>query len=135
MMIDPGILFAVIFLGALISTFSFIVYWHILHYFLCKEYDDLLFKEPIFNQTELAVYSAWPLSLVRSMGYALLVAMPRFYITKKRFKNLEIDRTNNYLLTLFCKGFLILCALDILFVLAMIIMGIFSYLPGAGQSN
>ena len=76
---------------------------------------------------ELAIYNAWPLSLVRSMGYVLLLAA-NFYSTKRRFKGITIDRSNILLLTLFCKLFLIVLALVILFILFVILWNIQTYI-------
>ena len=68
------------------------------------------------------------------MGYILLLAAPNFYITKKRFKNYSSEFPDAVLPTLFSRIFLLICMLDILFVLGIVVMGVFSYLPGAGQS-
>jgi len=127
-MIDGGTLFIIIFGGSVILTVTFIVLWHILHFILCKKYDDLLFREPYFRLTELAVYGSWPLSLFRSMGYILLLGVPSL-ATKRRFKNVVIDHSKEYLLVLFCKLFLLICVLDIFFLLGMIIGGIVSSFP------
>lgn len=128
MMIDGGTLFAIVFVGSTLLTAFFLVYWHILHFILCKKYDALLFKEPIFNPMELAIYSSWPLSLVRSMAYVLLIAAPDFFITKRRFKELAIDRSSMFLLTFFSKIFLLIVLLDILFVMFIILWSIETYL-------
>ena len=132
MMIDGGTLFIIIFGGSVILTVTFIVLWHMLHFILCKKYDDLLFREPYFRVTELAVYSAWPLSLFRSMGYILLLSVPSL-ATKRRFKNVALDRSNEFFLVIFCKLFLLVCVLDILFVLGVVIGGIVSYFPNASS--
>lgn len=126
MMIDSSTLFIIIFGGSVILTVAFLFLWHVLHFILCKKYDDLLFREPYFRVTEIAVYNAWPLSLFRSMGYALLLGMPSL-ATKRRFKNVVLDRSNEYFLVLFCKLFLLICVLDILFVLGLLMGGIVSF--------
>ena len=128
MMIDGSTLFIIIFGGSVILTVAFLLLWHVLHFILCRKYDDLLFKEPYFRITELAVYNAWPLSLFRSMGYALLLGVPSL-ATKRRFKNVVLDRSNDYFLVLFCKFFLLICLLNILFVLALLIGGVVSSFP------
>ena len=127
-MIDSGTLFSIVFFGLLILTAFYIVLWHILHFILCKKYDDILFREPIFNRMELAIYNSWPLSLVRSMGYVLLLAAPNFYSAKRRFKGVTIDRSNIFLLTLFCRIFLIVLALIVLFILFIILWNIQTYI-------
>lgn len=130
-MIDGGTLFVIVFGGMVILPLITIFLWHILHFILCKKYDDLLFRQPYFRITELAVYSAWPLSLFRSMGYVLLLGVPSL-ATKRRFKNVVLDLSNDFFLVLVCKTFLIILVMSLLFVLAMIIMGIASYFPNAG---
>lgn len=123
MMMDEGTLFIIIFGGSVILTFTFIVIWHVLHIMLCKKYDDLLFRKPYFRKTELEVYSSWPLGLFRSMGYILLLAVPSI-ATKRRFKNVVLDRSNVHYLVLLCKLFLLICVLDILFILGIVIGGV-----------
>jgi hypothetical protein len=130
-MIDNGTLFVIVFGGMVILPIIMIVLWHILHFILCKKYDELLFREPYFRLTELAVYSTWPLSLFRSMGYVLLLGAPSL-ATKRRFKNVVLDLSEELFLVLACKIFLLILVLSLLFVLAMIIMGIASYFPDAG---
>jgi hypothetical protein len=130
-MIDGGTLFVIVFGGMVILPFIMIVLWHMLHFILCKKYDDLLFREPYFRITELAVYSAWPLSLFRSMGYVLLLGAPSL-ATKRRFKNVVLDLSEEFFLVLACKILLLILVLSLLFVLAMIVMGIASYFPDAG---
>jgi len=121
------------FFGLLALTITLVTLLHILHFILCKKYDALLFKEPIFNQTELGVYSVWPFSLFRSTGYILLVGAPKFFVTKRRFKELTIERSNLFLLTFFCRLYLMVLVLDILFLLAICTMGVVSYFPDAGH--
>ena len=131
-MIDTGILFAVIFFGLFILTVTILVFWHILHFILCRKYDAQLFIEPYFRTNELTVYSSWPLSLFRSMAYILLLGVPML-AKKRRFKKVKIDIPKGFLIVFFCKLFLSICILDMVFFLAMIAMGISSYLPNAGQ--
>lgn len=70
-----------------IAIFILIVYWNILHLFLTRKYDPILFRAPYFNSSELGVYSVWPFSLVKTTGYILLITNAPF--AKKRFKGLE----------------------------------------------
>lgn len=113
--------FIIIFGGFVISGLVLIVLWHILHFILCNKFDELLFKEPIFNQMELAIYSSWPLSLVRSMGYILLIGAPGFFITKKRFKDVSITLSNSYILILLSRVLLFDIIVCFLFLLVMLV--------------
>lgn len=125
MMISEEIFFVVFFGGFLFLTAFFIVLWHILHFILSRKYDKILFKDPIFNQMELAIYSSWPLSLVRTMAYILLIAAPNFFITKRRFKEISIERSNVFLQVLLCRIFLLSLLLSLLFLLVMLVSIIF----------
>lgn len=125
MMLDKEDFFVIFFGGFLISTAFFIVLWHILHFILCRKYDEILFKEPTFNQAELAIYNSWPLSLVRSMAYILLIASPDFFITKRRFKEVSIERSNISLQVLSCKIFLSSLLLSLFFLLIILVSVVF----------
>ncbi len=127
-MIDSGTLFVILFVGGLLLAFSMVVLLHILHFILPKKYDALLFKEPIFNKTELTILRIWPYSLIRTTGYILLLTVPNFYITKKRFKDITIDRSNVFLLTLFSRLYLFIAILTVLFGIGLMIMALVGYL-------
>ena len=121
MMIESGTFFIIIFGGIVVLTVFYIVLWHILHFILCKKFDDQLFQEKYFNTNELGIYSVWPFSLVRSMGYILLVAAPNFYITKRRFKDIKIERSGIGLLQLFCWLLILSGILTLVFFLIMFV--------------
>jgi hypothetical protein len=65
------------------------------------------------------------------MGYVLLLGAPSL-ATKRRFKNVVLDLSEEFFLVLACKILLLILVLSLLFVLAMIVMGIASYFPDAG---
>jgi len=71
---------------SIIAIFIHFIYWNILHIYL-KKHDSILFKEPYFSVNELAVYSSWPLSLVKTTAYILLLTNSG--ISKKRFIKLN----------------------------------------------
>lgn len=130
-MIDSGTFFVVLFFGVVLLTFSIVVFLHILHFILTKKYDAVLFKEPIFNKTELIIMRIWPYSLMRTLGYILLLALSKnSRVAKKRFKGVEIDRSNVFLLTLFSRVFLFMLVLTLLFFLIMILWAIYPSLWG-----
>ena len=116
-MFDRSTLALIVIVGLVVLFVAVYTLWHILHFILCKKYDDLLFKQPIFNPSELGIYSVWPFSLTRSMGYILLLAVPNFFITKRRFKDNTIDRSNIFFLILFSRIFLFLLFMFMLFAL------------------
>jgi len=60
----------------------------IMHNILYRKLDSILFRDPFFSSAELALYSAWPLSLVKSAQYMFLITYPNF-LKRKRFKGLE----------------------------------------------
>ena len=55
------------------------------------------------------------------MGYILLVAAPKFYITKRRFKDIKIERSGIGLLRLFCWLFILSGILTLVFFLIMFV--------------
>ena len=115
-------IFIGLFGGAVALALTIVLMWHILHIILCKKYDEILFREPYFRITELTVYSSWPLSLFRSMGYILLLAAPSL-ATKRRFKGVVLDLDKDYFLVFLCKAFLWLVGVSLLFVLIIIVWG------------
>ena len=127
MTIDAGLLFTVLFVGFVLIGFSIIVLWHILHFILCKKFDDQLFREPYFRSNELAVYSDWPLSLFRSMGYILLLGVPKL-AKKRRFKDVNLDRANIGLLVLISRLFLLIGVFGIIFFLVIIFWAVATYM-------
>ncbi len=131
-MIDGGTFFIIMFGGSLILTAVILILWHILHLILCKKYDSLLFKEPHFRFNELAVYSSWPLSLFRSMGYILLIALPTL-ARKRRFKDVKIDFSNGFFIIAICRIFLLICILDIIFIVVIVLMGTIPSLLNTGH--
>jgi len=122
-MINSANIFLVLFMGSIVLAFTTVVLWHILHLILCKKYDKILFREPYFRLTELTVYHSWPLSLLRSMGYILLLGVPTL-AKKRRFKGITLDTSKDFFIVLTCKIFLVLGSLGILFVLILIIWGL-----------
>lgn len=121
-MINSTNVFFGLFFGALAIAITIILLWHILHIILCKKYDELLFKQPYFRPTELAVYSSWPMSLFRSMSYILLIGTPSL-ATKRRFKGVRLELSDSFFLVLICRTFLFLVVLDILLVSTIIVWG------------
>ena len=126
-MIDGGTFFVIIFGGIVIASLIIIILWHALHYVLCKKYDALLFREPYFRLTELIVYSSWPLSLFRSMGYIVLLGVPSL-AKRRRFKCVTLDSSNEYFLVLLCRIFIVVGVLGILFLLTMFTWAGVSYI-------
>ncbi len=122
-MINSTNIFLGLFGGIVVIVLMLIVLWHVLHVFLCNKYDESLFKQPYFRATELTVYSAWPLSLFRSMSYILLLGIPSL-AKKSRFEGVVVDHSNAFFLVLVCRIFLTLTGLGIIFVLVMMVWSI-----------
>lgn len=61
--------------------------WAYLHKTMAKSLDKELFREPHFQPKELLNYRFFPLSLVKSLNYIFLIAIPRLAI-HRRFKTL-----------------------------------------------
>ncbi len=122
-MTSDSAIFLIVFGGVVVMTISIIILWHILHIVLCKKYDKILFKQPYFRETELGVYSAWPLSLMRSMGFIGLLGMPGLF-KKRRFQGIELDLSGELFLVILSKLFFIIFGLDLLLFLVMIVLAV-----------
>lgn len=121
-MINGETAFLVVFGGLVFTAFATVLLWHILHFILCNKYDATLFRQPYFRINELSVYTVWPFSLIRSMGYIMLLGAPSL-AKKRRFKDVKIDTSNQILLVTVCRLFIVLIALGIIFLLTLIIWG------------
>ncbi|MBU3068580.1 hypothetical protein KOI40_02050 [Aestuariicella sp. G3-2] len=84
-----ALLFGYLFSGFGLSIILALIIVVPLHISLCKRLDPLLFKEPYFQQSELGIYNSWPLSIIRSTSYMLLITWPK--LVKKRFNKLNTD--------------------------------------------
>lgn len=80
-----GLIFLVILFAGLFVGATAYPLWFILHIRLTRKLDSLLFREPYFKKQELTNYLVWPLSMIRSLNYIYLIALPR-WADKKRFK-------------------------------------------------
>ena len=114
--------FLIVFGGLCLTALTIVLLWHILHFILCRKFDAILFRQPYFRITELAVYSSWPLSLFRSMGYILLLGVPSI-AKNRRFKGVELNTSGQFALVLACRVFLISVIFGVLFLLVTIIWG------------
>lgn len=76
--------------------------WIILHKILGPKLDGILFREPYFQKAELINYQVWPLSLVKSINYIYLVAIPG-WAKKRRFKGLNEELPVGRALKIACK--------------------------------
>jgi len=71
-----------------VCAFILIVYSVVMHNILYKRLDPILFRNPWFSSAELAMFSSWPLSLIKAGHYMFLLTFPT-YSKKKRFIGLE----------------------------------------------
>ncbi len=83
-----GMIGVVIFVSALVLCIISLVFVTVMQHFLSKRLDPILFREPWFTSAELALYSSWPLSLIKSVNYMFLITYPDYVKKKKRFKSL-----------------------------------------------
>jgi hypothetical protein len=70
---------------ALVITPAAIVIGLVLHNTLISRLDPLLFQEPYFHRKELTILTIWPFTVVKTMGYMMLVVVPKM-AKWKRFK-------------------------------------------------
>ena len=92
-----GIMAAGLLIGAI-----FYPLWAILHRSLPKKLDNILFRKPYFSDTELVNYQFFPLSLVKSINYIYLIALPR-WAKRKRFRGLDVPLPVGTTSRLLCK--------------------------------
>ncbi len=102
------------------------VLWNILHVVLSWKYDDLLFKGPNFRRNELLLYTSWPISLLKSMVYMLLLSAPEI-LKKKRFKGLELDFGEEKILVLFYRLFFVLAGVGLFFIFILLLWGTLTF--------
>jgi len=86
---------------------------HVLGYYLSKKYDPHFFKSPYFTEGEVAVYSSWPLSLIRYATYIVFAGFP-WLVQKRRFKGHASPYLPGAYLKLGCQLWLICTVLGIL---------------------
>ena len=84
----------------------------VLGYYLAKKYDQHFFKPPYFTEGEVAVYSSWPLSLIRYATYILFAGFP-WLVQKKRFKGHASPYLPGAYLKLSCQLWMICTVLGI----------------------
>ncbi len=117
------IAFYALFFGEAIFGIGMIVLLHVMHFILTRKFDSLLFKEPYFRKNELFVYTIWPFSLIRTIGYMLFLVFPD-YVKRKRFKDVELNLDRGSALVFFSQLFLFVVVVESLLVLAMIGWGL-----------
>ena len=61
---------------------------HVLHNMLPKVFDNIWFNKDHFNEAELAIYSSYPLNLVKTLAYICAISLPS--LVKKRFGDMSI---------------------------------------------
>ena len=103
------------------------VLWIVLHNILYKKLDNILFREPWFSRAELAMYSGWPLSLIKSMIYMFLILAPD-YSKKRRFKGLDQEIRVNKAVSIASKLCVFLLLLTALLGVAFFVYGGFLYI-------
>lgn len=84
-----GFIGAGLFISGAVLVSILIVFLIVMHNILHPRLDPILFREPWFNSAQLDMFSAWPLSLIKSMSYIFLIAYPSFFLNRKRFNGLE----------------------------------------------
>lgn len=105
---------------------ALIVAQHVLGFLLARRYDRHFFKPPYFTPGEVAVYSAWPLSLLRYGTYIMHTGFPRI-LHRRRFKGHASPYTPGRFMKLSCQAWLIALVLGIvaapmLFILMFVLL-------------
>ncbi len=119
---DADIL-AIIGASLIASTLFFIliltIFIHIMHLFLYRRFDPILFNNRWFTHAELNIYSLWPLSLIRSVIYMFLIAFPNLAIKTKRFKGFDLTLPVSPSLKVVSKIYIVLHYLTVMIGIAM----------------
>jgi len=82
---SSDILFLFLLLGIPGILLLLIIFQHVLGSILAKGYDPDYFKPPYFTDGEIAVYSSWPLCLLRYATYIIYSGFPKLLFLR-RFK-------------------------------------------------
>lgn len=102
-----------LFFGLPIILLCLIFLQHLLGYYLAKIYDYHFFKPPYFTHGEIAVYSAWPLSLIKYATYIIYTAYP-WTLHQRRFKGQVSPYSPGKLLKSSCQAWVVLMLTSIL---------------------
>ena len=94
------------------GTPSMLILIHVLHLILPKKFDAIWFNEKFFSDAELAIYSSYPLSLVRTLGYSATICLP--FLMKKHFSDLNPTKEINIFIKSLNYIFLIIVLLMLL---------------------
>lgn len=119
-------LFVITLFGGPIYFLTIIFLQHILGYLLSKKYDPHFFKPPYFTLGEVAVYSSWPMSLMRYGTYIIFAGFPRI-LQKRRFKGHASPYTPGRLMKVCCQMWLIALVFGI--IAAPTLFGLMFILP------
>lgn len=117
-----GVIFFSIMISGLGLCVIYGILWIVLHNILYRKFDHILFIRPYFTQTELSLYAAWPLGLLRSMMYMTLILFPD-HARKKRFKELSQPLSVSWPLKIACALCMSLLFLTALFGVAFFLYG------------
>jgi len=94
------------------GTPAMLILLHVLHLILPKKFDTIWFNQTHFTEAELAIYSSYPLSLVKTLGYSAAICLP--FLMKKRFTNLRPAEEVSIFIKLLSYIFLLLVFLILL---------------------
>lgn len=80
----------IIFTSLLMLIPILLTYLISMHSSLCRQLDPLLFKEPWFKLAQLTMFDSWPLSLIKSINYMLLIGFPTLTLKTNKFHSLKL---------------------------------------------
>ncbi|ROQ21186.1 hypothetical protein EDC38_1809 [Marinimicrobium koreense] len=111
----------------LVITPAAIVIGLVLHNMLITRLDPLLFQEPYFHRKELTVLTIWPFTVVKTMGYMMLVVVPKM-AKWKRFKGFNETLPLSRFLVALCYVELVLLVFLMLVAIVLMTTGALSVL-------
>ncbi|MGD8177439.1 hypothetical protein [Marinimicrobium sp. ARAG 43.8] len=104
-----------------------VIFGIVLHNTLISRLDPILFKEPYFHKKELNTYVVWPLTILKTVGYILLVTSPKM-AKWKRFKGFSGTLPVGKSLIVLCYIELVLLFMVMLIAIVMMTTGLLSVL-------
>ncbi len=110
----------------LFFTVVLIVFVNIIHLILSPRLDPVLFNERWFTSAELAMFSAWPLSLIKTGIYMALVGFPKRMIKTKRFKGYDLKLSFKMPLIIVSRIYILLVLFNIFLGLSFGIIGLYA---------
>ena len=115
---------------SLLLMFVLVILFTIMGFILSPKLDPELYNERWFTHAELAIFSYWPFSMIKTGVYLALIGFPERMLKTKRFKGLDIELDPHPLLLLIAKMSMFMIFTAILCGLVFFAMAIYASVAG-----